>query len=347
VSTETSVGGYSRPVSQREAVRLDLNEAPHEAGEVFRHRLLELLAACQWRRYPDMDGASTRVAAAKLYGWHEEGTLVGNGSNDLLAAALRALLPRGGSLLALSPSFSMYPVLAERQGARLLEVPLRPPEFRAERQVLMEGARAADVILLCSPNNPTGGELEEDVWDEVLGLGKPVLWDAAYGEFAAVKATSWLERFANLGVLRSLSKAWGLAGLRAGALLGTRDFVAKVGEQILPFQTGWLVQSAYEAASELGVEGETLVRETVVERERQIEALRALPGVLVPPSSGNFFLLRVGERGGASLAAALLERGVAVREIPALAESGYVRITVGSPSEGDLLLKAAGEVANG
>jgi histidinol-phosphate aminotransferase len=99
-------------------VRLDLNESPHGAGVVFAKRVLELLAAQPWNRYPDIEGAAVREAAAELYGWEASGTLVGNGSNELLAALARALLPRGGTLARLAPSLSIYPAVARRRRAR-------------------------------------------------------------------------------------------------------------------------------------------------------------------------------------------------------------------------------------
>jgi len=108
--SEAAAGRYQRPVPPAAAIRLDLNEAPAAAGDGVRRAVLERLAAANWRRYPDVDGGAARSAAARLYGWRAEGTLVGNGSNSLLAAAVRALLPRGGRMAVVSPSFSMYPV---------------------------------------------------------------------------------------------------------------------------------------------------------------------------------------------------------------------------------------------
>lgn len=342
-----SVGGYARGTVAAGAVRLDLNEAPREIGRAFRDRMLELLAAAPWARYPDIDGRAVRAAAAELYGWSVEGTLVGNGSNDLLAAAFRALLPRGGTVVVLSPSFSMYPVLARRQEARLLAVHLAAPAFAPDRSELLAHAAGADLVLLCSPNNPTGGELDGALWDAVLGLGKPTIWDAAYAEFATADTVARLRVHDNLLLLRSLSKAWGLAGLRVGALLGAPPLVERVATQLLPFGTGWAVAAAYQAASELRAAGAELVAAIVAEREREIAALGRLADVEVVPSAGNFFLLRRPGMSGRQLTAAIAARGIAVRDIPELDSSGHVRVTVGTPAEGDLLLGAVAEVCRG
>ncbi len=140
--------GYVRDVAAGGAIRLDLNEAPREAGTELRRALLERLASRPLNRYPEIDALAARRAAAELYGWQAAGTLVGNGSNDLLAAAVRALLPRGGTLVTLWPSFSMYPVLAARQEARLASAELVPPRFEVDGERLRSLAGQADLVVL-------------------------------------------------------------------------------------------------------------------------------------------------------------------------------------------------------
>jgi histidinol-phosphate aminotransferase len=346
VTSGKAVGGY-RSSRAGEAIRLDLNESPHGAGVSFTKRVLELLGERPWNRYPDMDGRAAREAAAALYGWDPAGTLVGNGSTELLAALVRALLPSGGALLAPSPSFSMYPVLARRQGARLLELSLDPPAFAVDVQRLLELAAGADLVLLASPNNPTGSLVPIETLRAVAALGKPVVWDAAYVEFTAADPVALLRELPNLLVLRSLSKAWGLAGLRAGALLAQPALAERVSGQTPPFPTGWLVLAAYRAAAELRGAGAALVADVTVERERQLGLLRSIPRVSALPSAANFFPLRVEGLSGAALAAALRVRGIAVREVDALSDAGYVRVTVGSGAEGDALVAAVREVAGG
>lgn len=339
--------GYVRDDAAAGAIRLDLNEAPCEAGSGVRLALLDRLAARAFNRYPEIDSRPARQAAAELYGWHAAGTLVGNGSNELLAAAVRALLPRGGTLVTLQPSFSMYPVLAARQGARLVGAGLEPPRFSVPLERLVPLTREADLVVLCSPNNPTGGEVEPDVLEAVLALGRPVIWDAAYVEFAGRDPSPWCGRHANIMVLRSCSKAWGLAGLRVGALLAAPDLCRRVDAELLPFGASWLVQAAFEAALECRADGERLVAGVVAERERLGVALAAVPRVEVAPSSANFLLLRVGGRTGRELAAGLAARDLAVRRLAELDAAGWIRVTVGAPVGNDRLVRAIGEVAHG
>ncbi|MEW6338465.1 MAG: pyridoxal phosphate-dependent aminotransferase [Acidobacteriota bacterium] len=345
MSGERSFAGYRRRAAAGAAVRLDLNEAPREAGSAFRESLVRRLAAAEWRRYPDVDGRAARESAAALYGWEVGGTLVGNGSNELLAAAVRALVPRGGRMCALEPSFSMYPVLATRAGAELAPLGLEPPDFVIDAERLAALASSCDVALVCSPNNPTGNEVPEEVIAEVCRRSPVVLWDGAYLDFTATDPRPLLREHRNLAVLRSMSKAWGVAGLRVGALLADPDLVARVATQLIPFDTGWLVEAAYGAALECRAEGEALVRDIVEERDREVAAIAALGGYEAVGSAANFFLLRRPGLGGAELAEALRDRGVSVREIPALDAAGYVRVTVGDRGEGRLLRAALAGLA--
>ncbi|MGV8038696.1 MAG: pyridoxal phosphate-dependent aminotransferase [Thermoanaerobaculaceae bacterium] len=339
--------GYVRDVAAVGAIRLDLNEAPREAGTELRRALLERLTSRPLNRYPEIDALPARRAAAELYGWQAAGTLVGNGSNELLAAAVRALLPRRGALVTLRPSFSMYPVLAARQGARLAGAELVPPRFEVDGARLLALAGHADLVVLCSPNNPTGGELDAAVLEAVLERGRPVIWDAAYLELSEVDARPWLGRFPNVIVLRSFSKAWGLAGLRVGALLAAPEMARRVEGELLPFGTAWHVEAAFEAALDCRQEGTRLVAELVAERERMRAALGKVERVSVAPSAANFLLLRVDGLSGSALAEAVARRGVAVRRIEELDAGGWVRVTVGRPTDNDLVLSILQEVANG
>lgn len=340
-----TVGGYQRAVVAPGAVRLDLNEAHRDAGEEFRRRLLARLAAAEWRRYPDVDGGGARRAAAALFGWEVASTLVGNGSNELLAAAARALLPVNGRLLLLFPSFSMYPALARRQRAHLLKVPLRPPEFVADEALLVQLATQADLVMLASPNNPTGTTLTAETLEAVAEVGVPVLWDAAYADFTSWDGSDVVRRHANVAVLRTLSKAWGLAGLRVGAMYGKGEVMERIRAEILPFATGLAVQAALETALELREEGVRLVAEVVAERERVLAAITLMPHLEGVPSQSNFFLLRRAGWRGRQLFEKLAVAGIAVRDLKELDEEGYVRVTVGAPEENDRLLLALGDLA--
>lgn len=338
--------GYVRPAVGSTLLRLDLNEAPWDADVAFRGQFLRFLEGIELRRYPAMDALPARQAAARLYGWEAEGTLVGNGSNEALAGALAALCKGGGRVLVFSPSFSVYPFLIRRAGGDALLVRLAPPSFAFPQDDLMAAAREADMLLLCCPNNPTGGELPPELWRRVLALGKPTIWDGAYWEFGTYgEVRPWLEEFPHLMITRTLSKVWGAAGIRAGCLLTSPPLARRIAKQMLPFAPGVAVWGAFEAAASLPEVGRQRAAAIVAERERQLAALAFLPGVEVVPSQGNFYLLRRQGWSGKQLAEALARAGIAVRPVEELAADGYVRVTVGTPEEGDVLLGVLREVA--
>ncbi|MCS7182959.1 MAG: aminotransferase class I/II-fold pyridoxal phosphate-dependent enzyme [Thermoanaerobaculum sp.] len=329
-------------------LRLDLNEAPSDADATFRQRFLGFLQELEWRRYPPEDGSPAREAAASLYGWRPEGTLVGNGSAELLAVTLSTLCQPGAVVLTLWPSFSLYPVLLRRVQATELRYPLAPPIFAVEDERLLSLAARADVLLLCSPNNPTGGELSARLWRELLRLGKPTIWDGAYWEFGtAGEMADWLAEFPHLVVTRSLSKAWGLAGVRAGGLCTSPALAERIHAHQLPFFPGVAVWAAFHAAAADPQLGKARAMAVTAERERQLTQLGRLPGVEVVPSAGNFYLLRRVGWQGQRLAQVLAQAGVAVRVVPELDAYGYVRVTVGTPAEGDVLMTVLQEVVHG
>lgn len=336
---------YIRPPAAAGQVKLDLNEAPWEADQTFRQRFFQLLDGVEFRRYPPFDARPAREAAARLYGWEVDGTLVGNGSNELLFYALSVLCQSGKKVLALSPSFSVYPWLVRRTGGELSTLCLPPPDFLIPEEALLAKAGEADVLLLCSPNNPTGNELTPDLWHRLLSLGKPTIWDGAYWEFGTGgEVRPWLSRYPNLLITRTLSKVWGVAGVRVGCLLTSPVFASRLRRALLPFAPGLAVWAAFAAASSLIHLGQERAARIVAARDTQIAALAEIPGVEVVPSRGNFFLFRCPPLTGKELAELLGEKGVSVRLVEELVQDGFVRITVGTPRENERCRKALEEV---
>ncbi len=336
---------YVRPPLAAAALRLDLNEAPWEADGAFRKLFLSFLEQVELRRYPAMDARPAREAAARLYGWSAEGTLVGNGSNEVLAAALSTFAASGARVLTFWPSFSVYPWLIRRAQGVEKRLVLKAPAFAFPEDELCALAEEADVLLFCSPNNPTGGELSPELWRKLLRLGKPTIWDGAYWEFGTYGDVGpWLLEFPHLMITRTLSKVWGVAGVRAGCVLTSASFAKRIRTRLFPFAPGVAVWAAFEAAAAMPELGRRRAAHVVAERERQLQAVARLPHWEAVPSRGNFYLLRREGWGGPRLAQFLAAAGIAVREVEELSALGYVRVTVGTREEGDVLLAVLKEV---
>jgi histidinol-phosphate aminotransferase len=334
--------------------KLDQNEMPWDLPRRLKEDVARRLLACDWARYGDFHRDELRRAVGERHGWPADGVLVGNGSNELLALALEAVAGPGTEVLGVDPSFGLYRGFVLRSGARYRPLPPRPdlaPPF-AELAAAVEAAPRRP-LLLCSPNNPTGGALTAPQVAALLErLDAPLLLDNAYGEFAAHDYRPLLDRHPHLLVFRTFSKAWSLAGLRAGYLLAHPELVAELLKVKLPYNLGHAAAVAAEVALEAAAVARRRVGLLVARREQWAAALRRA-GLEVLPSEANFLLVRCGAGEGATERAArlrrgLAERGILVRDVsryPGLA--GCFRISLGSGPALRATRRALAEVAHG
>jgi histidinol-phosphate aminotransferase len=305
-------------------------------------------------RYPDPRPAALVGALAGLYGVAPGAVLATRGSDDAIDLLVRAFCRAGqDAVLVCPPTFGMYAVAARLQGADVIEVPLRR-NFALDARAIETAVRpGVKLVFLCSPNNPTGSTIPSRVVEALcraLHGHCVVVVDEAYIEFAREAGlASRLGAHPNLVLLRTLSKAWGLAGARIGALLAEPELVAILRALAPPYP---LPSVATEAAlrrlqpAELAA-ARRRTAGVVRRREALAEALRALPAVRrVWPSEGNFLLVRCADAAGAM--AACESAGVLVRDfsrVPRL--HGCLRITVGTTAENRRLLAALAAVEPG
>ena len=298
-------------------------------------------------RYPEPRSVALMEALAALYGVAPEAVLATRGSDDAIDLLVRAFCRAGkDAVLVCPPTFGMYAVAARLQGAALIEVPLQR-KFALD----VAGIRAAvrpgvKLVFLCSPNNPTGSTIPAAAVDELCTALKGrsmVVVDEAYVEFA--REQDFADRLAahgNLVLLRTLSKAWGLAGARVGALLADPQLIATLRALAPPYPLPSLAtEAALRRLQPLELAGIRRRTAAVVRRRENLAtALRALPTVKrVWPSEGNFLLAKF-TRAAAALAACEAA-GVLVRDFsgqPRL--QGCLRITVGTAAENRRLLAA-------
>ena len=319
------------------AVFLDANENPHgsAAGEGL-------------NRYPDPLQRELKARLAETLGVRPQNLFLGNGSDEAIDLLVRAFCEPGRDrVLITPPTYGMYRVAAELNAVEVATAPLTSDFQLDAEKTLAALTPATPLVFLCSPNNPTGNALEADAVARVLekapGL---VVVDEAYGDFAPGRSVlPLLDRFDNLAVLRTFSKAWGLAALRLGVLVAHPDVAAALARIKPPYNVGALPQRlALEALANEAAK-DAMVESILAERARLSEALRTMPGVEhVFPSDANFLLVRVADADGCYRA--LLARGVVVRNRSREAGcAGCLRITVGTTEENDRLLIALAEIA--
>ena len=298
-------------------------------------------------RYPEPQPRALLERLARLYDVPTGRILVGRGSDEAIDLLVRAFCRAGqDGIVICPPTFGYYSVAARIQGAAVSEVPLRADDFGIDLPAVSKAGRDAKLIFLCSPNNPTGQLLDEAAILELCAVlaGKAlVVVDEAYIEFSArASLATRLADFPNLVVLRTLSKAYALAGARCGALLASEAIVGLLKRILPPYA---LPASSVEAVLRLTAERQRRQAQARIEtlrseRERLRARLLALRGVRrVLPSDANFLLTEFAAP-QAALAAGC-SAGLLVRDLstnPRL--PGCLRLTVGTPEQNERLLAA-------
>lgn len=335
--------GYApaRPVlsASGETYPLAANESPH--GPIADVVATIAEHAGSVNRYPDFDGTELIAQLARHCGVAEDRVALGAGSVALIQMLMQAVAEVGAEVMYAWRSFELYPVLADLAGLRRVQVPLAAETLDLDAMADRVNDRTR-LILVCNPNNPTGTFIDHS---QIRGFvdNMPrnclVAVDEAYFEYVrrpgARSAIDLISDRPNVVVLRTFSKAYGLAGLRAGYLVGPPYVVRQLRKACLPYSVSTIAQRA--ALTALHNRGEILARagETVAERTRVQRALSSA-GWTVPWSEANFVWLPLGPA-SAVLGSRCAELGVAVRVFP---DEG-VRVTIGSPTDNDAFLAAA------
>jgi histidinol dehydrogenase len=293
-------------------------------------------------RYPSPYADRLKRAAAERFGVAPENVTTGCGSDDLIDSAVRAFCPPDTVLAFQSPTFPMAALFAGMNDARPVGV-APGPDFGLDADALL--AADARVLYVCRPNNPSGNLFDASavrrLMAEAPGL---VLLDEAYAEFAGESLIPEAVSSRGTVVLRTLSKAYGLAGLRVGLAVGPAPVIAEIEKSRGPFKIGALAEEAAVAALSRDADW---VAETVERTARQRDWLAVRIeelGLRVWPSRTNFLLVGLGGRRADDVAAGLRARGLGVRAFPGLPLAGdAIRVTVGPDDAMDALVRALTE----
>jgi len=321
------------------AVKLNQNEAEGDLPSAVKDKVLARYRGLGFHRYASFapDALVDKIAARD--GWRADGTLLGAGSNELLVALFRAVAGLGERVLMPSPCFSIYPLHLALCGADIERLALSPgDDYAFDVDRLVERARAAKVVLVGSPNNPTGSVLPQAairrLLDETQAL---VIVDEAYREFSPEPdAAPLLSTTSRLALLRTFSKARGMGGLRLGVLLADPGLVTEVRKVLLPYTVSTFTAATAEVVLDEPGLIEGRVRRAVAERARVTTALRAR-GRRVIEGGANFVLM--GSSRPTDEFKALLGRGVLVRDTSP-ATPGFLRVSIGSAADNDAFLVA-------
>ncbi len=343
---------YGVPIER--VARFDTNTAP-APPDLARRVLMAGTFDVPFSEYPPGDYRRLVAAAASRYGVGTDEILVGAGADEILDLVAKAFLPPGGVSVVPVPTYPMFGVITEQRPATVVRIPRRPAGegFGIDAPAMRVAAASADVVWICSPNNPTALPEAPGVIDDLLETlaadadraGRPaptVVIDEAYWEFAGRSNLELRQLYPRLVVVRTMSKAYAIAGLRVGFALARPDVIAQLAQYRPPGSVS--VASVAVAATLLedpDIVGESVAR-TTAERARLVDGLRGA-GWTVHPSTTNFVLVDFGSRErSAAVAEALLRKGLVPRTFGADHPLSHcLRFTVRNEEQDDRLIEAA------
>ncbi len=341
-------------------MKLNQNENPWDAPAEIKLETLNRMKSRAWSRYPDFMPQRLHERLAEFSGWHADGIIAGNGSNELIQALLMVTMGAGKRVLITEPTFALYRQITTVLGGEVLSVPLRS-DLQFDVTALLEEIeeKQPDVTIICSPNNPTGCVISDEELVVLLKAARGlIVIDEAYHEFAGPgcpggqpdwggghSAVPLLGDHKNLIVLRTFSKAMAMAAFRVGYLLAAPELAREVAKAVLPYNLNAFSQTAGEVAIEMfEAKLQPLVEAICTERDRLCVELANIPGLVPLPSQANFMVV-LSNKDPKQVFAELLERDILVRDVsgyPMLKD--YFRVSVGTPEENDLLVKALREI---
>ncbi len=327
-------------------IKLNQNENPYELPAEIKREIVDRLAGMHWSRYPEFVPQRQIDLLARFTGWEPDGILLGNGSNDLLQLLFTCTLDRGKSVVISQPTFTLYRLLARSLGAEVHEVPMRRPfAFDVDEIIRITNDTRAAMLVLCTPNNPTGTVLAGDEVERILeSTSTLVVLDEAYVQFSEGSHLQLLNRYKNLVILQTFSKAMGAAGLRFGYSLCDPALAKDLAKVKLPYSINLFTLLAAEVMMTRWEAIKGWITTIRAERERVRKAIDLIPGLAATPSQANFLLFESATRSPGEIFQSVLRAGILIRDVSSypMLDRG-LRVSIGTPEENTAFLTALRE----
>jgi histidinol-phosphate aminotransferase len=325
-------------------VRLNTNECPYPLPDGFVQDLQEAVRAIPLNRYPDREATQLREVLAAHTGHAFEGTWAANGSNEVIQQLLLAYGGPGRAAVVFPPTYELFARLSWATHTGAVSVEVAEPWAIGPTQIAAAVVEQPDVVFVCSPNNPTGNTQAPGVVAELASALETALIvvDEAYIEFGGHSALGLVATHPNVVVVRTMSKAFALAGARLGYLLADPVVVEDLRRVRLPYHVSALTQAAGLTALQHSEDALAILDALREQRDRILVALSQTAGVTAYPSQSNFVLFRT-ERDASDVWRGLLDRGVLVRDFTKTIP-GCLRVNAGTPEETEAFLNAMKEV---
>jgi histidinol-phosphate aminotransferase len=325
-------------------VKMNLNENFAMPNETIQKLLLDACRSIDVRAYPPPRGSLAIKAISRFLGFNESEISVANGADEIMDLLMKVFVRKGSKVMVVEPSFPMYTFFAQLYGGSAVPVMLRP-DFRLNVDAVLKKAdKDTRLLFVCSPNNPTGNQFREaDIKKLLQEFKGVVVVDEAYADFAPGSVINWVRDYDNLVVLRSFSKAFGLAGLRLGYLVSNRSIVDYVQRVVGPFNVNSVTQQTIALALQKWSYFKQQISFVVNEREWLMKNLKQIDGVTPYPSDANFILFKVtkDDLTSAIVTERMENRNVLVKDrghLPLL--ENCIRVTVGTRNMNETFLSA-------
>lgn len=330
-------------------VKLDAMENPYGWPGPLLDGWVQIVRTAPFNRYPDPEASSLKAVLRQAFGIPDAMSLMlGNGSDEIIQILLMALAGTQATVLAPEPTFVMYRQIATSLGLRFVATALRADNFALHMPSVREqiAREQPQVIFLSYPNNPTGNLFATEDIDEILHIAPGlVVIDEAYAPFTEASYMPRLGQPPHLLVMRTLSKM-GFAGLRLGFLAGPPMWLEQFEKLRLPYNINILTQLSVEYALAHAPVFQQQTHAIVAERAKLFAALSGLAELHAYPSDANFILCRLRRHDAGLIFSGLKRHGLLVKNLhtPGSLLENCLRLTVGTPAENDLLLRALAEL---
>ncbi len=326
-------------------IKLDANENPYNIINELKEDIFKGLNSLDFNRYPDNDAKNLKGALAQYCGVNTYNIICGNGSDEIISSIINAFVDKNETVLTHSPTFGMYKITTEIAGGKIIEIDSEE-DFKIDVDPIIDSANKnnAKIIFLCNPNNPTGAIIaREDIIKVLENTDSIVVVDEAYYEFYGESVINLIDEYEKLIVLRTLSKAYGLAGLRIGYGVSNKKMIDILNTVKSPYNLNSISQIMGVKLLENKEIISNIIDKIIENREELIKELKKFSSLTVYPTYSNFILVKAENYD--EIIKVLEKNKISVRNYGVEGNLGKcIRISVGTKEENKRLLNILKEV---
>ena len=319
--------------------KLNQNESPYDIPEEIKSEILRRLDHSNWNRYSQLKASSLINAISAYLNHPAAGIVVGNGSNEMIHAVFSTFCEPKDKVIVVSPGFLIYPRIAKLMGCEIIDIPLKA-DFSFDVPEIITRSCDARMIILASPNNPTGTKLSLEEIEEIANKFNSVfVIDEAYYEFNKETTQELINKYPHIIIIRTFSKAFSLAGLRLGYLIADPQIAKEIDKAKLPFSVSIFQQIAGEAMMNHREYVKNFVEKIISQREQVFSELERIKNINPIKSHTNFILFEVINKSAKEIFESIYKRGVLLRYFGDKRLENYLRVTIGTPEENKIFLE--------